>query len=113
MEAEVQLKQLRRLAGGLEQCGQKLSGYITRLDEVGKSRYSKPLEQKIKAQSEFLRKQAGLCKDLAAVLEQAGYLYEKTEVSIIQAAEPDTNRYQETLQAVSLPEMARIPVTLK
>ena len=60
-----------------------------------------------------MKKQSSLCKDLAAVLEQAGYLYEKAEEEIIQAAETDARRYEETLRAVSLPDMAQIPVTLK
>ena len=46
-------------------------------------------------------------------VEQAGYLYEKAEEEIIQAAETDARRYEETLRAVSLSDMAQIPVTLK
>ena len=113
MEAEMQLKQLRRLAQELEQCERKLSSNIKRLDALCERRCSQPVEKKLCMQSSFLKKQAGLCKDMAAVLEQAVYLYDKTEESIIQAAEADTRRYEETLRAVSLLEMAHVPVTLK
>lgn len=113
MEAEMQLKQLRRLAKELEQCGGRLSSYVRQLDGLQGSRSCQPVEKKLSAQSSFLKKQAGLCKDLAAVLEQAGYLYEKTEESIIQAAEADTRRQKETLRAVSLAGMEQIPVRLQ
>lgn len=112
MEAEMQLRQIRHLAQKLEQCEKKLSSNISRLDDLCESRYSQPMEKRLRAQSSFLKKQAGLCRDMAAALEQAGYLYEKTEEAIIQAAEADARRYDETLRAVSLSDMARIPVKL-
>lgn len=113
MEAEMQLKQLRRLAQELEQCERKLSSNIKRLDALCGSRCSQPVEKKLSTQSSFLKKQASLCKDMAAVLEQTVYLYEKTEESIIQTAEADARRYEETLRAVSLSESAYVPVTLQ
>lgn len=114
MEAEMQLKQLRRLAQQLEQCERKLSSNIKRLDALCESRCSLPMEKKLHTQSAFLKKQAGLCKDMAAVLEQAVYQYEKAEELIILAAEIDAGRhYKETLRAVSLMETAHIPVTLQ
>lgn len=113
MEAEMQLKQLRRLAQELEQCERKLSSNIKRLDALCGSRCSQPVEKKLSTQSSFLKKQASLCKDMAAVLEQTVYLYEKTEESIIQTAEADVRRYEETLRAVSLSEIAYVPVTLQ
>lgn len=112
MEAEMQLEQLRRLAEELQQCEKKLSSNISRLDAFCESRYSQPLEKKLCAQSSFLKKQAGLCKDMAAVLEQAVYLYEKTEESVIQAAEADARKYEETVRTVSLTNMANIPIKL-
>lgn len=113
MEAKMHKKQLKHLAQEMEQCGQKLSSHIRRLDDLCESRYSQPLEKKLRAQSSFLKKQAGLCRDLAAVLEQTGYLYEKAEESIIQAAEADAGKQEEILRAVSLADMARIPVSLR
>ena len=114
MEAMVQVKQLKRLAQELAQCAGKLSSETSRLDALCESQKSQPaFYKKLCAQSEALKKQAGTCKDLAAVLEQAGYLYEKTEEEIIQAAEADVRRYEETLRAVSLTETAHIPVILK
>ncbi len=114
MEAEVQLKQLKRLAQELAQCGKKLSSETSRLDALCESQKNQPeFYQTLCAQAGFLKKQAGLCKDLAAVLEHAGYLYEKTEEEIIQAAEANGRRQEETLRAVSLAGTASIPVTLK
>lgn len=113
MEAGMQLKQLRHLAEELEQCGKKLSSNISRLDALCESRYSQPLEKKLRAQSSFLKKQASLCRDMAAVLEQAVYLYEKTEESVIQAAETDARKYEEVLRAVSLSDVAHVPVKLQ
>lgn len=113
MEAGMQLRQLRHLAKELEQCGKKLSSNISRLDALCESRYSQPLEKKLCAQSSFLKKQAGLCQDMAAVLEQAVYLYEKTEESVIQAAEADARKYDEVLRTVSLSDMAYVPVKLQ
>lgn len=113
MEAEMQLKQLKRLAYELEQCEKKLSSNIERLDAFcGKRWKDQPVEKKLSMQSSFLKKQAGLCKDMAAALEQAVYLYERTEESVIQAAEADTGRYQETLRTVSLAGIAKVPVKL-
>lgn len=112
MEAEMQLKQLRRLAYELEQCEKKLSSNIEQLDTLCKKRCNQPVQKKLSMQSSFLKQQAGLCKDLAAALEQAVYLYERAEESIIQAAEADTRRYQETLRTVSLAGIAKIPVKL-
>lgn len=113
MEAEVQVKQLRRLAQELEQCAGKLSSNIRRLDALCESRYSQPMEKKLQVQSSFLKKQAGLCKDMAAALEQAGFRYEKTEEAIIMAVETEAAKQEEKLQAISLLEMVQIPVTLK
>ena len=112
MEAKVWLRQVMRLAQELEQCEKKLSSNIERLDALCKGRCSRQIKKKMCEQSETLKKQASLCKDLAAVLEQAVYLYEKTEESVIQAAETDPRRYEETLRAVSLVEWTHIPVTL-
>ncbi|MDE7312626.1 MAG: hypothetical protein K2N87_13565 [Eubacterium sp.] len=114
MEAEIQVKQLRRLAQELAQCARKLLSETSRLDALCESQKSQPVfYKKLCAQSDVLKKQASLCKDFAAVLEQVGYLYEKTEEEIILAAEADGRRYEETLRAVSLPQTAQIPVTLK
>lgn len=114
MEAEMQVKQVKRLAQELEQYTGRLSSGIRQLDALCESRYMQPVEKKLRIQSDFLKRQCSLCKDLAAVLERAGYLYEKTEESIIQAAEADVGRrYQETLNTVSLSRMPQIPVTLK
>lgn len=115
MEAMMQLKQLKRLAQELGQCEKKLSSNIGRLDALCGSQCSRQMEKKLRTQSSGLKKQACLCKDLTAALEQAVYLYEKTEESVIQAAETDTVRYEETLRAVHLDlvEMAHIPVRLK
>lgn len=112
MEAKVCLKQVMRLAQELEQCEKKLSSNIERLDALCEGKCSRQIKKKMYAQSETLKKQASLCKDLAAVLEQAVYLYEKTEETVIQEAETDARRYEETLQTVSLVELAHIPVTL-
>ncbi len=112
MEASMQFKQLRRLAKELEQCGSCLSSNISKLDALCESRYSKPLEKNLQAQSAFLKKQAGALKDMAAVLEQAVYLYERTEESIIQEGEADVRKYDESLRAVSLSDMAHVPVKL-
>lgn len=112
MEAEMQLEKLRRLAEELGQCEKKLSSNISRLDALCESRYSQPLEKKLRVQSSFLKKQAGLCRDMAAVLEQAVYFYEKTEEAVIQAAETDARKYEEVPRTVSLSDMAHIPVKL-
>ena len=112
MEATMHLKQLKRLAQELGQCEKELSSNIRRLDAVCEGCHNQRIEKKLDSQSSFLKKQASLCKDLAAVLEQAGYLYEKTEEEMMQAAETDARRYEETLRAVSLPEMVQFPVTL-
>lgn len=114
MEAEMQVKQVKRLARELEQCTGKLSSGIRQLDALCESRYVQPMEKKLQMQSDFLKRQCSLCKDLAAVLERAVCLYEKTEESVIQAAETDAgHRYQETLKTVSLSRMPQIPVTFK
>lgn len=114
MEAEVQVKQIKCLAQELGHCERKLSSGISRLDALCESQKSQPvLYKKLCEQSDFLKKQAGLCKDLAAVLEQAGYLYEKAEESIIQAADTNGRRYEETLRAVSLAQAVPVPVKLK
>lgn len=113
MEAGMQLRRSRRLAQELEQCEKTLSSNIRRLDALCGSRCSKPMEKKLRAQSSFLKKQADLCKDMAAVLEQTVYMYERTEEAIIQAVETDARRYKETLRAVDLSEMAYLPVKIK
>ncbi len=114
MEAEMQVKQVKRLAQELEQHTGKLSSEIRRLDALCENRYLQPVEKKLRQQSDFLKRQYTLCKDLAAVLERSVCLYEKTEEAIIQAAEADAGRRdQETLKAVSLSRMPHIPVTLK
>ncbi len=113
MEAEMQLRQLKRLAQELEQCEKQLSSKIRRLEAICESRCSQPVEKELGTQSLYLKKQADLCKDLAAVLEQAVNMYEKTEEQIIHAGETKARRYEETLQAVSLTDLAHIPVTLR
>ena len=114
MEAEMQVKQVKRLAQELEQDTGKLLSGIRQLDALCESRYLQPMEKKRRLESDFLKRQCNLYKDLAAVLERAACLYEKTEESIIQAAETDAGRrYQETLKTVSLSRMPQIPVTLK
>ena len=113
MEATMQVRQLKRLVQEFGQCEKELSSNIRRLDAVCESCHDQLIKKKLDSQGSFLKKQSSLCKDLAAVLEQAGYLYETAEEEIIQAAETDARRYEETLRAVSLPDMAQIPVTLK
>ncbi len=112
MEAEMQIRQVRRLAQDLEQCERKLSSAVGRLDALCENRSDQPIEKKLLSQSGFLKKQARLCKDMAAVLEQAGALFEKTEETVIQAAEADVVRQEETPRTVSLLESVYIPVTL-
>ena len=95
MEATMQVRQLKRLVQEFGQCEKELSSNIRRLDAVCESCHDQLIKKKLDSQGSFLKKQSSLCKDLAAVLEQAGYLYEKAEEEIIQA------------------DMAQIPVTLK
>ena len=69
MEVFIQQKQVKRLAQELAQCGGKLSSQICRLDTLCESQKSQPqLYKTLCAQSSLLKKQASLCKDLAAVL---------------------------------------------
>ncbi len=114
MEVFIQQKQVKRLAQELAQCGGKLSSQICRLDTLCESQKSQPqLYKTLCAQRSLLKKQASLCKALAAVREHAAYLYEKTEEAVIQAAEANGRRYEETLRAVNLTDTVSIPVTLK
>lgn len=112
MEAEVQLKQWGRLAQELEACGNKISSSAVQLDALCTHQNRPEIAKALRAQSSFLAEQARLCRDLAAVLKRAGYLYEKTEESVIQAAEIHTKQYEETLRVVNLTDMAGFQVLL-
>jgi len=112
MEAEVQLGQLKRLACELEEIEKKLCFNINELDAVCAGLHDPAARTGLRTQSLILDRQAGSLKDMAAVLERVGNLYEKTEESIIQAAETDARQYRETLRTVNLRDMARIPVKL-
>lgn len=113
METEVQVKQLRRLAGELESCEKKLAAEIAQLDALCAQLSSREIAKKLRGQSSFLKQQAESCKDMAAVIQRAVYLYEQAEEAVIQAAQADTRQYKETLRAVDLQDMAHIQVLLE
>ncbi len=120
MEAEIRLKQWKYLTGLMEECGRQLHANAAELNElcgkfreIGESQCGETLIKKLQIQSEGLQEQTEKLRDMKTVLERAERLYENCEERILQAGQEKGKRFEETLKAVELQQLAQIKVVLK